>query len=107
MTVTKQDLIEHLYDTVGLSRTEARGVVEVFFDSIRETLARGEEVKLSGFGNFILRDKRARPGRNPRTRDPVEIKARRVVIFHSSLKLRAHCNPGTAPKEGAVASSSR
>ncbi len=103
MTVTKQDLTDHLYDTLGLTKAEARALVEAFFDTIQETLAQGEEVKLSGFGNFVLRDKRARPGRNPRTRDPVEIRARRVVTFHASLNLKAHCNAGLAESHGTQA----
>lgn len=77
---------------------EAKALVEAFFDTIRLTLVQGEEVKLSGFGNFTLRDKRARPGRNPKTREPVEIRSRRVVTFHPSLKLRAHCNAGLTPQ---------
>ena len=66
MTVTKMDLTNHLYDTMGFRTAEASELGDLFFDTIRQTLARGEEVKLSGFGNFGLRDKRARPGRNPR-----------------------------------------
>ncbi|MBU2762375.1 integration host factor subunit alpha [Acidithiobacillus caldus] len=92
MTVTKLDLTNHLYDTIGFKKAEAAELVDLFFDTIRETLARGEEVKLSGFGNFTLRDKRARPGRNPRTRELVEISARRVVTFRASPVLKALCN---------------
>jgi len=93
MTVTKQELTEHLYDAIGLAKSEAKALVEAFFDGIRETLARGEEVKLSGFGSFTLRDKKARPGRNPKTGEPSIITARRVVTFHPSHILKAHCNP--------------
>jgi len=93
MTVTKQELTDHLYDAIGLPRAEAKALVEAFFDGIRETLARGEEVKLSGFGNFTLRDKKARPGRNPKTGISTEISARRVVTFYPSHILKAHCNP--------------
>ena len=93
MTVTKQELTELLYDSMGLPKTEAKLLVDTFFAGIRETLARGEEVKLSGFGSFTVRDKRARPGRNPKTGVPAEITARRVVAFQPSQLLKAHCNP--------------
>ena len=94
MTVTKQDLTDHLYETLGLSKVEAKIIVDIFFDTIRKTLARGEEVKLSGFGNFTLRDKRARPGRNPKTGVATEISARLVVTFHTSQILKDHCLGG-------------
>ncbi|WP_338065417.1 integration host factor subunit alpha [Acidithiobacillus ferridurans] len=88
MTVTKLDLTRHLSDTVGLSATDSKLVVEAIFDTIRTTLASGEDVKLSGFGNFVLLHKNARPGRNPRNMDPVEISARRVVTYRSSQIVR-------------------
>ncbi|WP_436396354.1 integration host factor subunit alpha [Acidithiobacillus ferriphilus] len=94
MTVTKQDLTDRLYETLGLSKVEAKIIVDLFFDTIRKTLARGEEVKLSGFGNFTLRDKRPRPGRNPKTGVATEISARRVVTFHASQILKDHCLGG-------------
>jgi integration host factor subunit alpha len=97
MTVTKQVLTEYLYDSIGLPKTEAKLLVDAFFDGIRETLARGEEVKFSGFGSFTVRDKRARPGRNPKTGIPTEITARRVVAFQPSQVLKAHCNPQLNP----------
>jgi integration host factor subunit alpha len=93
MTVTKQELTEHLYGAMGLSMAEAKSIIEALFNGIRETLAQGEEVKLSGFGNFTVREKRARPGRNPKTGVPKEIRARRVVTFHAGPNLKAHCNP--------------
>ena len=93
MTVTKAELAAHLRDTIGFSAGEAKAIVECFFGSIRRTLASGESVQLSGFGKFTLRDKRARPGRNPRTGAPSEICARRVVTFHASPTLKAGCNP--------------
>ncbi|AEK59799.1 integration host factor subunit A-like protein (plasmid) [Acidithiobacillus caldus SM-1] len=99
MTVTRKDLAYYLADTLGFTVTEARTIVDLFFDQIRQTLAQGEEVKLSGFGNFVLRDKRARPGRNPKTKVPVEITARRVVTFHASQSLKGHCNPPPPPAE--------
>ena len=91
MTVTKLDLTRHLSDTVGLTARDCKAVVESFFDTIRSTLASGEDVKLSGFGNFTLRDKRARPGRNPRNGEPFEIAARRVVTFRASPLLKGRC----------------
>ncbi|MGK9452985.1 integration host factor subunit alpha [Acidithiobacillus caldus] len=94
MTVTKQDITEHLYDVLGFTKGECKGLVEAFFDTIRETLAQGENVKLSGFGNFILREKRARPGLNPKTKERTVVSARRVVVFHPGQLLRSHCNPG-------------
>jgi integration host factor subunit alpha len=75
---------------VGLNKREAKEVVEAFFDEIRAQLEQGESVKLSGFGNFQLRDKPERPGRNPKTGEPIPISARRVVTFHASQKLKAH-----------------
>ncbi len=100
MTVTRKDLAYHLADTLGFTVTEAGTIVDLFFDQIRQALAQGENVKLSGFGNFVLRDKRARPGRNPKTKAPVEITARRVVTFLASQSLRDHCNPPQPPAEG-------
>ena len=88
MTITKQDVTHHLSDTMGLTVRECKALVETFFDTIRATLASGEDVKLSGFGNFTLHEKRARPGRNPKNGEPFEIRARRVVTFHASRKVR-------------------
>ena len=84
MTITKQDLTLHLSDTVGLTVKECAALVDTFFDTIRSTLATGEDVKLSGFGNFTLREKRARSGRSPKNGGPFEITARRVVMFRAS-----------------------
>ena len=91
MTVTKLDLTRRLLDTVGLTAKECSALVDTLFDTIRSTLAAGENVKLSGFGNFTLHEKRARPGRNPRNGEPFEIAARRVVTFRASPKLREVC----------------
>ncbi|WP_226825919.1 integration host factor subunit alpha [Acidithiobacillus thiooxidans] len=88
-----------LFETMGLNKREAKGVVEAMFDHIRENLAQGEEVKLSGFGNFTLRDKNPRPGRNPKTGVGITITARRVVTFHPSQKLKAYVN-GSEPDNG-------
>lgn len=88
-TLTKAELAEMLFDRVGLNKREAKDMVETFFEEIRDALERGESVKLSGFGNFQLRDKPQRPGRNPKTGEAIPISARRVVTFHASQKLKA------------------
>ncbi len=88
LTLTKADLAEMLFEHVGLNKREAKDMVETFFDEIRGALERGESVKLSGFGNFQLRDKPQRPGRNPKTGEEIPISARRVVTFHASQKLK-------------------
>jgi integration host factor subunit alpha len=88
-TLTKAELAELLFERVGLNKREAKDMVETFFAEIRDALERGEAVKLSGFGNFQLRDKPQRPGRNPKTGEEIPISARRVVTFHSSQKLKS------------------
>ncbi len=88
-TLTKADLAELLFDSVGLNKREAKDMVEAFFEEISAALIAGDEVKLSGFGNFKLRDKPQRPGRNPKTGEAIPISARRVVTFHASQKLKA------------------
>jgi integration host factor subunit alpha len=88
-TLTKAELAEMLFERVGLNKREAKDMVETFFEEIRDALERGECVKLSGFGNFQLRDKPQRPGRNPKTGEEIPISARRVVTFHASQKLKA------------------
>lgn len=87
-TLTKAELAEMLFDQVGLNKRESKDMVEAFFDVIREALEHGDSVKLSGFGNFQLRDKPQRPGRNPKTGEIIPITARRVVTFHASQKLK-------------------
>lgn len=87
-SLTKADLTELLYDNVGVNKREAKDIVDGFFNQISETLVEGEPVRISGFGNFQLRDKAARPGRNPKTGDLIPISARRVVTFHASQKLK-------------------
>lgn len=91
MTVTKQDLTHHLSDSTSLTTRDCAALVSTFFDTIRSTLAAGEDLKLSGFGNFTLHEKRARPGRNPKNGKPFEIKARRVVTFQASPKVKERC----------------
>ena len=87
-TVTKADIIEHLHNDLGLNKSECKILVEDFFQEIKTSLINNEEVKLSGFGNFELLNKNARPGRNPKTGEDVTISARRVVTFRAGNKLR-------------------
>ncbi|MDX1346782.1 MAG: integration host factor subunit alpha [Thiomicrorhabdus chilensis] len=89
MTLTKADIAQTLSDTFGFNKRESKELVEQFYDQISEILVSGEQIKLSGFGNFELRDKSSRPGRNPRTGEDVPISARRVVTFKPGQKLRA------------------
>jgi len=88
MTLTKADIVENLNNEIGLNKREAKELVDMLFNDIKNLLSEGHEVKLSGFGNFQLRDKSSRPGRNPRTGEDVEISARRVVTFKSGQKLK-------------------
>ena len=88
-TLTKAELAELLFDRLGLNKREAKDMVEGFFEVIHQKLILGDEVKLSGFGNFAIRHKASRPGRNPRTGESIPIKARNVVTFHASHKLKA------------------
>ena len=94
-TLTKAELAEMLFEQVGLNKREAKDMVETFFEEIRDALERGESVKLSGFGNFQLRDKPQRPGRNPKSGQEIPISARRVVTFHASQKLKAMVDSAT------------
>ena len=89
MSLTKADIANRLFDEVGLNKREAKEFVDAFFEAIRNALENGENVKLSGFGNFQLRDKNQRPGRNPKTGEEIPISARRVVTFRPGQKLRA------------------
>ncbi len=88
MTLTKADLADLLYDKVGLNKRESKDMVEAFFEELRKALEEGDVVKLSGFGNFQLRNKPERPGRNPKTGEEIPITERRVVTFHASQKLK-------------------
>ncbi|MGY6587538.1 MAG: integration host factor subunit alpha [Wenzhouxiangella sp.] len=89
MALTKADLADCLFDEVGLNKREAKEFVDAWFEMIRGSLEDGEPVKLSGFGNFQLRDKNERPGRNPKTGEEIPISARRVVTFKPGQKLRS------------------
>jgi len=89
MTLTKADIVERLFEDIGLHRKEAKELVDLFFEEIKRSLERGDPVKLSGFGNFDLRDKNERPGRNPKTGEEIPVSARRVVTFKAGHKLKS------------------
>ncbi|MDJ0740585.1 MAG: integration host factor subunit alpha [Gammaproteobacteria bacterium] len=89
MALTKAEMAEHLFEELGLNKREAKDMVEMFFEEIRQSLENGRQVKLSGFGNFDLREKKQRPGRNPKTGEEIPISARRVVTFRPGQKLKA------------------
>jgi integration host factor subunit alpha len=89
MSLTKAEIADHLFEEVGLNKREAKEFVDSFFEAIRDALESGDNVKLSGFGNFQLREKNQRPGRNPKTGEEIPISARRVVTFRPGQKLRA------------------
>ncbi len=89
MALTKADMAESLFNKLGLNKKEARELVDLYFEELVASLAVGEQVRLSGFGNFALRDKKERPGRNPRTGEKIPVAARRVVIFRPGNKLNA------------------
>src|SRR6478735_6398677 len=90
--MTKADIVEALYEKVGFSKKEAADLVELVFDTLKSTLAQGQKIKISGFGNFVVREKRSRIGRNPQTGESIEISARRVLTFRPSQVLRAEVN---------------
>ncbi len=89
MTLTKAEMAEQLFEELGLNKREAKEFVEAFFEHVKVSLEQGQQVKLSGFGNFDLRDKNQRPGRNPKTGEEIPITARRVVTFRPGQKLKA------------------
>jgi integration host factor subunit alpha len=92
--MTKADIVQVIYGRLGgFSKKEAADLVDLVFETMKETLARGEKIKISGFGNFVLRDKRKRQGRNPQTGDPIEITERRVLSFKASQILKHGLNP--------------
>lgn len=104
--MTKAEIVQALYARVGgFSKKESADIVDLVFEMMKETLGRGEKIKISGFGNFVLRDKRQRPGRNPQTGDPIKISERRVLTFKASQILKQALNPksngnGSAPASG-------
>jgi integration host factor subunit alpha len=96
MALTKAEIAEHLYEKVGLSKRDSKDLVEDFFEEVRETLETGDQVKLSGFGNFDLRVKSERPGRNPKTGEDIPISARKVVTFRPGQKLKTRVEDGNS-----------
>jgi integration host factor subunit alpha len=98
-TLTKAELAELLFERLGLNKRESKDMVEAFFELVHATLVEGRDVKLSGFGNFNIRRKAPRPGRNPRTGEAIPIKARHVVTFHASHKLKSIVQ-GDTPADG-------
>lgn len=91
-TMTKAEIVEAVYEKIGFSKKEAGEIVELIFDTIKETLERGEKIKISGFGNFVVRQKRPRIGRNPQTGEEIEITARKVLTFKPSQILKSALN---------------
>lgn len=92
--MTKAEIIEQIYEKVGFSKKESAEIVELVFDTMKETLEKGEKIKISGFGNFVVRQKRPRVGRNPQTGQEIEISARRVLTFRPSQVLKSQINKG-------------
>ena len=92
--MTKADIIEAVYEQIGFSKKEAAEVVELVFETMKETLTEGEKIKISGFGNFVVRPKRARTGRNPQTGEQITISARRVLTFKPSQVIKDSLNDG-------------
>lgn len=90
--MTKAEIIEQIYEKVGFSKKESAEIVEMVFDIMKETLEKGEKIKISGFGNFVVRQKRPRIGRNPQTGEEIEISARRVLTFRPSQVLKSALN---------------
>ncbi len=102
--MTKADIIESVYEKVGFSKKDSAEIVELVFDTVKETLERGDKIKISGFGNFQVRHKKARIGRNPQTGKEIEISARRVLTFRPSQVLKSALNNGEpGPEAGAEA----
>jgi integration host factor, alpha subunit len=92
--MTKADLVESIYEKIGFSKKESADIVEMIFDTMKDTLEKGEKIKISGFGNFVVRAKRPRMGRNPQTGQEIEISARRVLTFRPSQVLKQALNKG-------------
>jgi integration host factor subunit alpha len=99
--MTKAEIVEQIYERVGFSKKEAAELVEKVFDIMKETLAQGEKVKISGFGNFVVREKNARKGRNPQTGQEILLEARRVLTFKPSLVLKNILNDEDVKAESA------
>ena len=95
--LTKAQMADRLFEELGLNKREAKEIVEMFFDEVRDSLENNQQVKLSGFGNFDLREKGERPGRNPKTGEEIPITARRVVTFRPGQKLKARVEAYAGP----------
>jgi integration host factor subunit alpha len=95
--MTKVDIVENIYEKVGFSKKEVAKIVETIFDLIKENLQKEEKIKISGFGNFVVRKKRARRGRNPQTGDDIQITPRRILTFKPSQVLKAALNRSETP----------
>ncbi len=91
-TMTKADIVEAIYEKIGFSKKESAEIVEMVFDTMKQTLETGEKIKISGFGNFVVRSKKPRVGRNPQTGEEIEISARKVLTFRPSQVLKAALN---------------
>ena len=104
--MTKADIIEGVYEKVGFSKKESAEIVELVFDTVKETLERGDKIKISGFGNFQVRQKNARVGRNPQTGKEIEISARRVLTFRPSQVLKSALNDSAEAAAAAAAAAS-
>jgi integration host factor subunit alpha len=101
--MTKAEIVQTLYASVGgFSKRESADIVDGIFEMLKETLGRGEKIKISGFGNFVLRDKRQRPGRNPQTGDPIKISERRVLTFKASQILKQTLNARSTDRAPAM-----
>jgi integration host factor subunit alpha len=101
--MTKAEIVQALYSRVGgFSKKESADMVDLVFEMMKETLGRGEKIKISGFGNFVLRDKRQRPGRNPQTGEPIKISERRVLTFKASQILKQALNPRRSSASGSA-----
>ena len=98
MAMTKADIVEAIYEKIGFSKKEVADLVELVFDTIKDTLAQGKKIKISGFGNFVVRQKKSRIGRNPQTGQSIEISARKVLTFKPSQVLRAEVNSALEAK---------
>ena len=101
--MTKAEIVEKIYEQVGFSKRESAEIVDAVFELMKQTLEKEEKIKVSGFGNFVVRSKRQRIGRNPHTREAITITARRVVTFKASQILKAAVNTGEVPAAGADA----
>src|ERR1043166_170868 len=106
MTMTKADIVERIYEKVGFSKKEATEVVESIFELVKQRLEKGEKVKISGFGNFVVNEKRPRKGRNPQTGEEIIITGRRVLTFNASQGLKKSMNPEGGDPRGATPSRS-